>query len=827
MILIMAISLPPIKYERCGKMSMLKKAYNFYYCSSKLAKFRYASYYEKLSVDEKSVFVESFQGDGITGNPFYLLKEICNNEKFSHYKIYVGSVKKELMNIRKQLDNHGLKNVIVVQKHTKEYCRVLATAKYLIGDVAFPLYFIKKEGQIILNTWHGTPLKGLGRSIMDNPHSIGNVQRNFLMSDYLLYPNLYTFDRMREDYMIGPFYTGKYILSGYPRNDVLFDDDKADNLKHELGLDGKKIIVYMPTWRDADIKKGKNYHINILTDLLKTLDKEINDNTVIIAKLHHLAVGSIDFSKFSKVIAFPNKYETYEVLAMADCLITDYSSVMFDFANTGRKIILHAYDCEEYQNTRSMYFGIEKLPFVITDTANELVHEVNKSYEYKPYADEIHEFIEFDNPNSSKDLVEYVFFGNKSERMKVIDGNEYHNGKKNILIYAGSLAKSGITTALMGILDHADTSEFNYLLTFYQTITTPNKAMINRFDRSINYLPMPSGKCLTYFEAACQYMYFNLNINLGFVYDVVRKISAREVNRCFCGIDFDIAIHYTGYEKFVIHLINEMNAKKIIYTHNDMLKERKSKSIVHYNSLIEAYGSFDKIAIVRETMRDEIKNHVPSVDASKIYLARNLNNIEYIKSRAAEEIVFDNDTYCNVTADKLREILSDGHTIKYIDIARFSHEKGLDRLIAAFKAFCDKNNDAYLFIVGGHGNKFEEICSLVEESGLDNIVIIKSISNPYPILNKCDVFVLSSRHEGLPMTIMEALILDKPVVSTDIPGPSEFLKSNGCGLVVENSVEGVLDGFYAYADGRLNSLQKFDAETFNKNALNEFYALIR
>jgi glycosyltransferase involved in cell wall biosynthesis len=69
--------------------------------------------------------------------------------------------------------------------------------------------------------------------------------------------------------------------------------------------------------------------------------------------------------------------------------------------------------------------------------------------------------------------------------------------------------------------------------------------------------------------------------------------------------------------------------------------------------------------------------------------------------------------------------------------------------------------------------------------------------------------------------------LNKPVVSTDITGPSEFLKSNGCGLVVENSEAGLVDGFNAYNDGRLESLKKFDAEAFNKSALEEFYAIIR
>ena len=77
------------------------------------------------------------------------------------------------------------------------------------------------------------------------------------------------------------------------------------------------------------------------------------------------------------------------------------------------------------------------------------------------------------------------------------------------------------------------------------------------------------------------------------------------------------------------------------------------------------------------------------------------------------------------------------------------------------------------------------------------------------------------------MVIMEALILGKPVVSTDIPGPSEFLRGNGCGLLVPSSTDGVLQGLKAYYDGLLNSLKPFDAQAFNQKAMNEFYELIK
>lgn len=801
-------------------MNILKKALNFYRSSGYLAKFRYTAYYDRLEVSDDIIYVESMHGDGITGNPFYLLREIINDPRFNRYKIYVSASRKYYNQVCATLETCGMSRAAVIVKNSKEYCRVIATAKYLLIDVTMPTYFIKKEGQIYLNTWHGTPLKTLGRSVKDDPIGMGNVQRNLLMTDYLLCPNQYTFEKLRDDHMIAPFYCGKYLFSGYPRNAVLFDSGKAAEVREKLNLTDKKIAVYMPTWRD-------NGNIEADNDILAALDEGVDSDTVIIAKLHHLAAGQIDFTRFSNVVSFPREYETYEVLAAADCLITDYSSVMFDFAVTGRKIILHAYDCEEYKNIRSMYMDIEQLPFVITRDNSSLVHEVSNPAQYRSYEKEMSRFTEFDSPNAAKNLLEYVFFGTQSKSMRIIDGSEYHNGKKNVLMYAGSLAQNGLTTAFMGVVNHIDPEQYNYLITFYYKVTKPNQMQVRRFDKRFNYMAMHSGKNLTYWEAVCQYLYFNLNINADFTRKAVEKTAAREAKRCFWGIHFDKVIHYTGYGKFISHLMATMDAEKIIYTHSNLMEENKMSRGIHYNSLVEAYKSFDKIAIIRDTMREEIVENVPSVDLSKIHLARNFNNIEYIRSNSQKPVKFDEETWCSVSIERLNEILSDSNAAKYINIARYSEEKSQDRLINAFNLFNQERTDAYLIIVGSGGNKFENIRTLAEETNPDRVILVNSVSNPYPILNKCDVFVLSSHHEGLPMTIMEALILEKPVVCTDITGPREFLQSNECGFIVENSVEGIADGFRAYIDGRLNSLKKFDAEGFNRAALDEFYELLK
>ena len=809
-------------------MNPIKKAIEKYRRLPKLARYRYTAYYEKLPVSDDTILIECFNGDGITGNPFWLLKAICGDERLAKYKIYVAANPGYYSSVCRTLAARGFGQATAVAKYDKLYLKLLASAKYLITDVSLPIFFIKKPGQILLDTWHGTPLKGLGRSIRDNPHTIGNVQRIFLMSDYLLYPNRFTFDRMRENYMIAPFFRGKYVISGFPRNDILFDAEAAQAVRERLGLNGKRILVYMPTYRDCADENEIIYHDRMLKGALNAIEYSSRDDVAVIAKLHHLAAGSIDFSGYKRVIPFPEEYETYEVLAAADCLITDYSSVMFDFADTGRKIVLYAYDSENYQNTRSMYFPIEQLPFPIVTQPDALAREVSRT-DYTPYVDEMKKFTGYDCPDSSKKLVDLLFFGKVSEGMEIIDGPAYHNDKPNVLIFSGNLNKNGITTALMGILENADISRCNFLVTFYQRLVSSNKATVNRFGKDIGYLPMPDGKPITYYEAICQYLYFHLNISAGFILRAIERLSARDALRCFCGIDFHSVIHYTGYEKFVIHLFKAMDATRIIYVHNDMMQEghNRNRTFVHRNSIMTAYNSYDRIAVVRESMVPEIKSYIPSANEERILPAHNINNIDYILKRADEPVVFDDDTYCNVPFERVMELLNDKQTVKFIDIARYCVEKGLDRLVEAFRRLSEEHDDACLIMIGGLGDQFDNICRQAEATGSDRIVLIRSLSNPYPLLKACDAFILSSVYEGLPMTIMEALILGKPVVSTDIPGPSEFLRGSGCGLLVEDSTEGVLDGLNAYYDGRLDTLKPFDAQAFNDKAMKEFYELIK
>lgn len=784
------------------------------------SKFSYTKYFEKLQINENEVLLQSYDGSSISGNVYYILEELCQNKEYKNLKKYVVADENQIENIKKFLLEKEMENVEVVKLHSRKYCRKLAQAKYLINNSTFPTYFIKKEGQIYLNTWHGTPLKAMGRNIKNAPNELGNTQRNFLMADYLLYPNEFTFEHMKNDYMLDNLYKGEYIISGYPRNSAFYNDKMKSEIKKKLGLKNKKIAIYMPTWRGSLISKENDEQFIYIMHTLYELENKVDNDTIVYVKFHNYTNSLIDYSIFNKIRVFPKEYETYEFLSIADCLITDYSSVFFDFANTGKKIILYAYDKEEYLRDRGMYLDYDKLPFSIVTNTHDLVKEIHDVDNYTKYDEFREEYTKYDNKETAKNISEYVFQNKKNENIKIINAKDYSNNKENVLVFGGALAKNGITTALKGLINHVDKQNRNYVLTFYKGKVESNKEAINEF-KDISYIPVQGGKDVTLLETICHFAYFNLNLKLPVIKKQLKKIYERELKRVYPNLKFDYVIHYTGYERQIMHLFKYMDAQRILYIHNDMKKEEQIKNNIHTNSFKEALESYEKIVVVRETSKNEIINYYPKIDKDKVFVAHNFNNVEIIKERAQKEIEFDSDTYCNVSLENLKEILNNKENKKFINIARFSKEKGIDRLIRAFLRYKKENEKDYLIIIGGYGNEFENINNMILDPENQHVIIIKSICNPYPILNKCDTFVLSSYYEGLPMTIMEALILEKKVISTSIPGPKEFL-SEGYGYLVENSEDGLLKGMKDDKNNKLNNLKKFNAEQFNKNALAEF-----
>lgn len=409
---------------------------------------------EKALLDEKSILLESRQGRTANGNLFYIAKELRSDPDYKAFSVSFVTKENNIEATRALFDRHGISGINFVVINSPEYIRLLATAKYLVTDTSFPTYYTKRQGQIIWNTWHGTSLKAMGRKDAKALHDLGNVQKNFVLADYLSYPNEYTREHMLEDYMLENLAQGKTAICDYPRNTVFFDGESGIEIRKELFLESKRVYAYMPTWKPRPTGIPARYSGIDTMHYLILLDDLLNDDEILFVNVHPLARKNVYFKAFNHIRQFPDEYETYEFLNCCDALVTDYSSVMFDYACSRKKIVLFDYDEHLYLRDRGLYASPSTFPFPHAKTAEELVLELRKPKEYDD-SSFVAEHCGADSKHATVDLRHSVFKGTNNLSWDPIKDN----GKGKVLIYTGNLAQNGITASLSALLSSIDREE--------------------------------------------------------------------------------------------------------------------------------------------------------------------------------------------------------------------------------------------------------------------------------------------------------------------------------------------------------------------------------
>lgn len=785
------------------------------------AKCDYIKYYEKLPIEENVILLEAQNATKVDGNIFYILKYITSSEKYSTYKIYVSSWIRYKKKIRAVFEQEKMENVNLVVYSSDEYVRLLASAKFLITDNTFPNYYIKKKGQIYLNTWHGTPLKTLGKQI-HNDIAIGNAQKNMVIADYLLYPNYFTKEVMIRDYMLENIAEGSSILCGYPRNEIFFDPERRELVREEMELQEKRVYAYMPTWRGTVAKIGSNKNDSYLMYYLYELDKYLNEDEILYINLHPMAThakNNVEIKSLKHIKKFPEKYETYCFLNIVDVLITDYSSVFFDFVCTGKKIVLFPYDKEEYLESRGMYLSLEDLPFPQVRDVPSLLEELRteKKYEDTEFRKK---FNAFDGKHVSQRLCDYVILGEETQlEVEPIPDN----GKENVLLYAGNLAKNGITTSIRNLMNTMDLSKRNYYLSFCQGKAKNHAAQLATFHPDVKFFAIAEFLDLTIWERVLRKLFQKKMLSAETFMKYMGNRAYQNLMRAYGTTKFHTAIHFSGYEDEMILLYSAFPGSKAIFVHNDMVNEIKIRHNQRRDVLKYAYNQFHSVVTVTEDIIP------PTVELSgkQDNMVSVHNTIDYknILERAEMPIILDKTTKCSVSYDYFNEVM-DSDLPKFITIGRFSPEKGQERLVNAFGKMLAEDRKAYLIIMGGNSLKdgYKNLCAKVKAMGLEeHVILLLSVSNPYPILKACDYFILSSFYEGFGLVIAEADILGKPVVSTDVVGPRGFMTKYG-GTLVESSEEGIYQGLKMLYHGEVKRMH-IDYEAYNCQCVEEFESL--
>ncbi|MFH9619235.1 CDP-glycerol glycerophosphotransferase family protein [Streptomyces pratensis] len=242
--------------------------------------------------------------------------------------------------------------VRAVALHGAEWHDALARSRWIVTNTQLPEWFERAEGQFVVQTWHGTPLKRIGRDLAGTAFAdtayMDSMPRRAAQWSVLVSPNSFSTPVLRRAFG----HTGEVLECGYPRNDLLYAPDRAktaDAVRQSLGVpEGRRVVLYAPTWREDRPRRSGRYGLDLRLDL-EQARKALGDDHVLLVRRHYLVGGSIPSSDFVRDVS--RHPDVAELMLISDVLVTDYSSLMFDFAQTGRPMLFHTYDLEHYRDT--------------------------------------------------------------------------------------------------------------------------------------------------------------------------------------------------------------------------------------------------------------------------------------------------------------------------------------------------------------------------------------------------------------------------------------------------------------------------------------------
>ncbi|MFF3490584.1 CDP-glycerol glycerophosphotransferase family protein [Streptomyces sp. NPDC002795] len=242
---------------------------------------------------------------------------------------------------------------------TAAYWTALARSKYLVNNVNFDRRLVKGRGQVFLQTQHGTPLKHMGLDLLDRPLALGDsdVRRalaNCDKWDYVLSANRHSTLVWERAYPAA-YTTLEY---GYPRNDIYRNATGEDvaRLRESLGIPGDSVaILYAPTHRDH--RRTKRHAID-----LERMMRSLGPRFMVLARAHHLSTVARVGDESPRLVDVSDHPCVESLCLASDVLVTDYSSLMFDYAHLDRPIVVYADDWEVYEATRGTYFDVRDFP---------------------------------------------------------------------------------------------------------------------------------------------------------------------------------------------------------------------------------------------------------------------------------------------------------------------------------------------------------------------------------------------------------------------------------------------------------------------------------
>jgi len=322
----------------------------------------------------------SYYGKQYSDNPRAISEELHKTNPHIEIVWFMNDAKKHM-----QLMPDYIK---VVENESFISAYHLYTAKVWVDNCRKLIFYKKKRKQFYIQTWHGTPLKLIEADAEDKLEKryVKYANRDSKNIDLLISGNEYSSKIFRRAFK----YDGEILGCGTPRNDKLINQYEKieDNVRNKVGVVDASLILYAPTYRSELLKNGKP-QLDFLQPnmILNAFEKRFNKKCILLTRFHPNVSGMLDYERLSseyggRIIDVSVGWDMQELLCASDALITDYSSVFFDYANLLRPIFLFIPDEKGYYEERGLYFDITHLPIKAFSSSEMLVKSIlNESSE--------------------------------------------------------------------------------------------------------------------------------------------------------------------------------------------------------------------------------------------------------------------------------------------------------------------------------------------------------------------------------------------------------------------------------------------------------------
>ena len=793
---------------------------------------RYAEALEVLPVSPHLVLWESNHGASIGCHPLAVFRWMVDRPEYSHL-IHVWAVN-DLGAI--PADLLGRRNVVFVPLHSTEYMQYLATAGYLVNNVSFAPYFVRRREQRYLNTWHGTPFKTLGRSMRGGLLDYENLQRNFQLSTTLMAPNELTRWALVEDHDLLDVYRGRTIITGSPRLDTSLTTSAQDRkaLRGRLGLaedDERRLVLFAPTWRGGVSKRELDREA-LVADLTAMASR---DDVLVVYRAHRLSeklLAGVDLP----VNVVPKDIDTNELLAAVDVLVTDYSSILFDFLPQKRPIVLYMHDIEEYRAERGLYLDPAEVPGLACYDRGELASAIGRALDGEGVAPQeaLARYCPYEDGRASSRLARAFFDDDLDHGQQAIIRDHALDSplgdgarKRRTLLFHASMIPNGIASALLALLEALDPALYSVNLIVEPSALRDNEdrqEIFRRLPSHVHVICKPGAAPWRIHERACvnDFARHPDAFTSQSFWDCYWAYYERETRRILGDFVPDAAIEYDGYAETWVSLIaawGRRGSRTSCYQHNQMDNEYRDK-YPGLRRVFALYGDVDAVVAVSPGLARHNRSGLAGlgIDLSQRQVsARNLLDVERVRLGA------------QAPAPEAFTALKNEHDIVLATMGRMSMEKNQAALIEALALLREQDGtqggtaqglSIGLAIVGS-GVLEGTLRARIDSLGLSgHVTLLGQMDNPFPVLGGADLFVLPSLHEGQPVTLLEAMTLGTGVVASDLPGNRELI-ALGYGVLSGTSPQDIAQAIRkALADPRL-AHGDFDVQEHNAHSLRD------